>query len=489
MSESLQRIKALDTLSRRLDPGDRERSAMNAQVWEEAEHFLQHTEDNPAFRADPGPSLEILASPPAEDGMPLSDILQLYDRAVNQPGINPASGGHLGYIPGGGLYASALGDFIAAYTNRYAGVFFGNPGAVRMENLLVRWCADLAGYPPEAAGALLSGGSIANLSCIVTARDAQGVKSADVARSVIYMTGQVHHCVDKAIHIAGLGEAIVRHVPMDARFRMDPAGLRGQIEQDLAEGLKPFLVVASTGTTDTGAIDPVEEIAPITQEYGLWLHVDAAYGGFFLLCEPGRARIKGLDHADSIVMDPHKGLFLPYGSGVALVRNGQYLANSHRYSANYMLDALQGAEEASPADLSPELTKHFRGMRMWLPLKLHGVAPFRACVEEKLWLATYFWEQLPNLPHCERGPAPDLSVVLYRFCPPGRDPNDFNQRLVSRLHADGRVFLSSTLVNGDHYLRLACLSFRTHLETIEKTLLMLRENVEALLAERVGSES
>lgn len=483
MSDSLRRIQRLDPLSRQLDPGTEARQAMNALVLAQAEDFLDQTEAQPAYRKIPEASLELLQSPLTEDPAPLEDALELYDRAVNGPGLNPASGGHLGYIPGGGLYASALGDYIAAYTNRYAGVFFGNPGAVRMENMLVRWCADIVGYPESAAGALLSGGSIANLSCIVTARDAQGLKSADFAKAVIYMTAQVHHCVTKAVHIAGLGDAIIRHVPMDERFRMSATALEALILADADAGLKPFLVVASAGTTDTGAVDPLEEITPIAKAHGLWMHVDAAYGGFFLLCEEGKKQIRGLEMADSIVMDPHKGLFIPYGSGLAIVKNGQLLANSHRYSANYMLDALQGAEEMSPADLSPELTKHFRGMRMWLPLKVHGVAAFRACVEEKLWLARYFWERLPELPHCERGPYPDLSVVLYRFCPPGWDANAFNQALTARLHADGRVFVSTTLINGDNYLRLACVSFRSHLETIEKCLQMLREHVEALLSE------
>lgn len=483
MSDTLQRIKALDQASRLLDPGPEERQAMNEKVLAEAETFLIDIEERPSFIKSPEASKEILAEPFSEESVDLSETLALYDRAVNRTGINPASGGHLGYIPGGGIYTSALGDYIAAYTNRYAGIFFGNPGAVRMENMLVRWCADLVDFPAEAAGALLSGGSIANLSCIVTARDAKGIKSADIHRSVIYMTQQVHHCVDKAFNIAGLREAIVRHVPMDEQFRMSPTALRELIESDLAAGLKPFLVVASTGTTDTGAIDPVDEIAPIAHELDCWLHVDAAYGGFFVLCEEGKKRIKGLGEADSIVMDPHKGLFLPYGSGVAIVKDGQLLANSHHYTANYMLDALRGAEEASPADLSPELTKHFRGMRMWLPLKIHGVAPFRACVEEKLWLTKYFWERLEDLPYCERGPEPDLSVALYRFCPPGWDPNDFNTQLINRCHADGRVFISSTLIDGDSYLRLACLSFRTHLETIEKCLAMLEEHVVDLVGE------
>jgi len=483
MSESLSHLMRLEPLTRALEPDAVDRKALLEAVEEHAESFLEGMDSRKSFTLDEGQSKEILNSPFSEDPSDIPELLELYHRSVNTPGLNPASGGHLAYIPGGGLYASALGDFIAAITNRYAGVFFGGPGAVRMENMLIRWCADLVGYPQGAAGALLSGGSIANLSCIVTARDAKGIKSAIVPQSVIYLTEQVHHCVTKAIRIAGLGESQIRFVPIDDRFRMRPDALEEMVQADKAAGLTPFLVVASVGTTDTGAVDPAEAIADVAEANDLWFHLDAAYGGFFILCEEGRRLLPGLERSDSIVMDPHKSLFLPYGSGLVIVKDGQKLAESHHYTANYMMDANNFADVASPADLSPELTKHFRGLRMWLPMKLHGIAPFRAAVEEKLWLARYFWEQLPDLPHCDRGPFPDLSVVLYRFTPPGVDPNTFNEKLLHHLLADGRVFLSSTRIKGDFYLRMVSLSFRTHKATIDKCLDMLREGINLTLSE------
>ncbi|MBP8073724.1 MAG: amino acid decarboxylase, partial [Bacteroidia bacterium] len=204
----------------------------------------------------------------------------------------------------------------------------------------------------------------------------------------------------------------------------------------------------------------------------------------FILTDEGKHVIKGLERSDSIVMDPHKGLFLPYGTGAALVKDGARLAASHYYTANYLQDSLTSTDESSPADLSPELTRHFRGLRMWLPIKVHGLAPFRACIAEKIWLARYFWDQLPTIPNMERGPYPDLSVVLYRYVPEDGDANAFNELLVKRLHEDGRVFLSSTKIEGKFYLRLACLSFRSHLHTIELALTMLRENIAKVRIER-----
>ena len=483
MSDALSHLARLEPVAKRLEPGPELRDHLLQQVHQHAEHFLHDIDERPAYLLTEDRGQAIVDSLFSEEPAGLSGLLDLYDDAVNRPGLNPASGGHLGYIPGGGIYTSALGDFIAAVTNRYAGVYFANPGAVRMENMLVRWCADEIGYPEGAAGALLSGGSIANLSCIVTARDAMGVRAVEVPRSVIYLTEQVHHCVTKAIRIAGLGEAQVRHVPIDERFRMRADALSEMVRADKAAGLKPFLVVASVGTTDTGAVDPIDAIADVAEAEGLWYHLDAAYGGFFILCEEGRQIFKGIGRSDSIVMDPHKGMFLPYGLGICIVKDGQKLADSHHYSAGYLLDALEFADEASPADLSPELTKHYRGLRMWLPMKLHGIEAFRAGAEEKLWLARYFWDRLPELPHCDRGPFPDLSVVLYRFCPPGIDPNVFNERLGKHLLADGRVFISSTRINGDHYLRMAALAFRTHRHTIDKAIEMLRDGIEMTLKE------
>lgn len=471
----LDHIRALEAQARILDPDACAREEFRNAAVAHGEAFLETMDSLPTFQKTADQGAALLDSPIGEDGMPIETALGLVHDNVDIPGLNPASGGHLGYIPGGGLYLSALGDMLADITNRYAGVFFANPGAVRMENMLVRWLAEVIGYPSTAAGTLLSGGSLANLACIVTARDAMGIQSTEVARSVIYLTEQVHHCVTKAIRIAGLAEAQIRYVSMDRNYRMDVAQLRALVKADRDAGLRPFLVVASTGTTDTGAVDPTDLIADVAEEYRMWLHVDAAYGGFFILTEEGRRVIRGLERSDSIVMDPHKGLFLPYGTGAALVRDGKRLAASHYYTANYLQDALSYTDESSPADLSPELTRHFRGLRMWLPMKVHGLAAFRACIAEKLWLARYFWEQLATIPHMERGPYPDLSVVIYRYVPEHGDANEFNEQLMREIHVDGRVFLSSTKIEGVFYLRLACLSFRTHLETIESALGMIRE--------------
>ncbi len=472
------RIQALEKISRQLEPTPAERQKARKQVIAYTEQFLNRIEKAKAYNVTTEKGIGLLDSPISENPIGISEALTLLRDHVDFPGLNPASGGHLAYIPGGGIYYSSLGDYMADVTNRYAGVFFAGPGAVRMENMLIRWLAKILGYPKNTAGNLASGGSIANLIGIVTARDAMNIRAGEIARSVIYLSQQVHHSVDKAIRIAGLAEAIIRYVPLDPQFRMIPSALEKQIAEDKKKKLNPFLVIASAGTTDVGAIDPLDEIGRIAKRHRLWYHIDAAYGGFFILTKEGKKKLRGIEMSDSLVIDPHKGLFLPYGLGVVLVKDQSKLHASHYYVANYMQDAVAANEEPSPAELSPELTKHFRGLRLWLPLKLHGIKPFRACLEEKLLLAKYFHKEVRKLGF-ETGLEPELSVVTYRFVPKHGNANEFNKRLLDEVVKDGRVFISSTMLNGNFTLRFACLAFRSHLSTVDLLLQILKEKTPA----------
>jgi glutamate/tyrosine decarboxylase-like PLP-dependent enzyme len=421
----------------------------------------------------------LLAQGIPEQPADLEQVMDLVAREIDGPGLQPASGGHLGYIAGGGIYPGALGDYLAAVTNRYAGVHYAGPGAVHLENLLLRWLCGLVGYPARSLGTLTSGGSIATLVAVVAARDARGVGAREIERSAIYISEHAHHCVAKAIGIAGLRQAPLRLVPMDGRYRMDVASLERMLREDRDAGLQPFLLVASAGTTDTGAIDPLHALARIARREQLWFHVDAAYGGAFLLLDEMRPRFAGIECADSVVVDPHKGLFLPYGSGAVLVREPAHLAASHGLRGAYLQDATDAQGEPSPADLSPELTRHFRGLRMWLPLQIHGLARYRAALEEKLLLCRLFHERVRALGF-EVGPEPDLSVAMFRWVPRDGSPaNPFNLALLDAVLEDGRVFLSSTTIAGVFWIRLAVLCFRTHADRIEAVLEVLERETRA----------
>ena len=469
------RLTTCEVEARRLEePGDT-RAAWTDGTVEFAREVLGGLATRKAWDGGPGAYEELLALGIPEEAVSFERALDLVRREIDGPGLQPASGGHLGYIPGGGLYPGALGDYIAAVTNRYAGVRHAGPGAVAVENLLLRWLRDVLGMPASAHGTLTSGGSIATLVAFVAARDARELRARDFERAVVYVTAQAHHCVAKALSIAGLAETPRRVVPVDATFAMDAAALRELVRADRAAGLAPFLVVGTAGTTDTGAVDPLGCIADVAADEDLWFHVDGAYGGAFMLVDELRPRLAGIERADSVVVDPHKGLFLPYGTGAVLVRDARHLAPSHGHRGAYLQDALDVDGEPSPADLSPELTRHFRGLRMWLPLVLFGVAPFRAALLEKHLLARYFRARALELGF-EVGPEPALSVVLFRWAL-SEDANAFNRELLGAVLADGHVFLSSTTIEGVFWLRVAILCFRTHRERVDHLLQVLEREV------------
>lgn len=473
----LDRLKQLEQISRKLEPLALERNHWNKAVQQYADKFLDDFNRTTTFVISEEMGRGIYNFPIEDHGKPIEEILEILEENVDSPNLNPASGGHFGYIPGGGVFTTALGDYLAAVTNRYTGIFFACPGGVRMENLLLRWMCQMVNYPPDALGNLTSGGSIANLSAIATARDFKGIKARDIDSCVVYMTKQLHHCIQKSLRIAGMAECIVRYIPMDSNFKMQAAILDQQIKVDLAENLIPFMVFASAGTTDTGAIDPLQTIGEIANKHNVWYHIDAAYGGFFMLSEELKDAFKGTALSDSIAIDPHKGLFLSYGIGAILIKNTAALYQTHHYTANYMQDAFTLEEEHSPADLSPELTKHFRGLRMWISLQLMGVAPYRAALEEKVLLCNYFYNEVQKLGF-KVGPKPELSIAIFRYIPDQNDANAFNLELIEKFKRDGRVFLSSTTIDSKVWLRFAVLSFRTHLAQVDLALSLLSDMIQ-----------
>ena len=475
----LKQIKALENVSKLLEPEEDIRAIWNEKVLDYSEKFLVQLQDSKVYHGD-NDAKGIQESGIGEESIELEDLLNLLHDHIDSSGINAASPGHMGYIPGGGIYPSALGDFLAAVTNRYAGIYFAAPGAVRLENLLIRWMIDLMGFPASAVGNLTSGGSISNLIAVVTARESRQLKAKDFHKAVIYLSSEAHHSNQKALRISGLGEAITRYIPLDDQLKMDVDALKGSIQEDTSQGLIPLMIIASLGTTGTGVVDPIEEMAWVAKRFNIWFHVDAAYGGFFKLVESIKPLFRGVEKADSITLDPHKSLFLPFGTGAVLIKDAKAVFKAHYYTAGYMQDANTGESIYSPADLSPELTKHFRGLRLWLPLKLFGLKPFRAALEEKMYLARYFYREVKKMDGIETGPFPELSIVLFRFCPLDCNLNELNQQLIKEIQQDGRIFLTSTTINGDFWIRVAILLFRGHLKHVDLLLDILRFKIKQL---------
>ncbi len=482
-TEILEKLKELQLVAEQLEFDAGQRTAQLREVERYAETFLEELEQQPVYMPDvddPNAARELQL---AEEPIGIDTALKVLKEHVDNSGFNIGSPRFLAFIPNGGLYPSALGDFLAAVTNRYAGIQFSAPGVTRLESTLLRWLAETMGYPDTAAGDLTSGGSIAALSAIVTAREAFNIKSKDIERTVVYVTSLTHHTFLKAMHIAGLAECPIRTIPVDSAYRMDVGALEQSIAADTDSGLAPWMVVATAGTTDIGSIDPLQAIADIAERHGLWLHVDAAYGGAFALCAEGKTRLRGIERSASLILDPHKGLFLPWGSGVVLVRDGErlYEAFSHQ-RGNYMQDLQDESpdQDRSASDRSPELTRPFRGLRLWLPLKIAGLAPFRAALEEKLLLAEYFHQRISAMDGFLVGPSPDLSVVIFRYAPERGDGNEFNRRLADELRQDGRIFLSTTMIEGKFGLRMAALGHNTHVDDIDLTLKLLQEKAAGI---------
>jgi aromatic-L-amino-acid decarboxylase len=227
-------------------------------------------------------------------------------------------------------------------------------------------------------------------------------------------------------------------------------------------------------------VDPLADIGAVAREEEMWLHVDGAYGGFFQLTERGRALFRGIDAADSITLDPHKGMFLPYGTGSLLVRERRRLREAHMVGADYLQDLAPEAEIPNFADYSPELSRDFRGLRVWLPLMLHGVEAFRTALDEKLDLTGLLYEALVDSPGFELPWKPDLTVVPFRYRPRSGDPEEFNRRLLERINASRRVFLSSTMIDGRFVIRACIVSFRTHRDRIEEAIEIIRSSAAEL---------
>src|SRR4051794_17367806 len=331
---------------------------MGHQVVDLVTRFLDARYDAPAADyTDLDPMLRALAASPPAEGEPLAGLLDTISAAAAK-GFDTANPGFAAYVPGGGLYASALADFIACCVNRYTGIAEPAPALVQMEASVLRWLCDLFGLPATAQGVLTPGGSMANLSAIVTARTAKLGERFEGA--ILYVSEETHHSVLKSARFAGLPADAVRVVGTDASLAMDADALSEAVEEDRRRGRRPFLVVASAGTINTGAVDPLDAVADVTEQHGLWLHVDGAYGACFQLTDRGEAALRGIERADSITLDPHKGLFLPYGTGCLLARDARALRAAHEVHAGYLPapSALDGPPDF--ASFSPELTRDFR---------------------------------------------------------------------------------------------------------------------------------
>lgn len=482
-------LMTLNTLRNALASPDLSLEMDAAQLRELLENVLQHLlphieelETRPAWESPEKASAEVLAPQPLPtSGSDWSTTLnELFSQRLS-PSFNPASPGYMAYIPGGGLLHAAIADLIADVLNRYTTVWVAGPGLVQIETDVIRWFCELMGLGSEAGGFLTTGGSLANWSAIVTARCCR--LPEDFLAGTIYTSDQSHHSIQRAARLAGFPASRVRVIATDENYRMCSNSLRSAIAEDRSAGLSPFLLVGQGGSTNTGAVDSLDELAQIAQHEQLWFHVDAAYGGFFQLTDRGRKHLVGIEQADSITLDPHKGLFLPYGTGCLLVRSRQTLRLAHGMHADYLPTMQQEDGRVDYCQESPELSRDFRGLRVWLPLKIHGFDTFRNYLDEKLDLVQWVREELAQIPHLEIATDPSLSIVTFRLQPPdvtGPALNEVNQQLLNQINESGDVFLTATDLDDLFTIRICILCFRTHLERLELCVERIRNAANVL---------
>jgi aromatic-L-amino-acid decarboxylase len=428
-----------------------------------------------------------LREPAPADAAPLDRLLDVvFDQCVPRSFTAPAPG-YLAYIPGGGLFPAALADFIADTTNRFTGIWQAAPALVQLEANALDWLRDWMQLPGTTRGLFTTGGSMSNFSAVLCARERH--LGADIRRGTCYASTQVHHCVIKSAKLAGIMPDRVRTIPVDDGFRMRVDELRGAIYEDRRAGFVPFLVVSSAGTTNTGAVDPLDDIADLCAREALWHHVDGAYGAMFHAVPELRPLLRGLSRADSITLDPHKGLFLPYGTGALLVRDGARLRAAHGlpFHASYLPDRVDPDEFYDPADHGPDLSRGFPGLRVWLTFKLFGTAKLVAAIHEKRDLAVWAAGQMAAMPGIAMVAPPQLSLFAFHLRWPGstlEDENAATRELLDRVLARGRLMMTGCTIDGRFLARVCVLSFRTRRENVEDCVRHVAEETAVILRQR-----
>jgi aromatic-L-amino-acid decarboxylase len=422
--------------------------------------------------ATPAELHQRLSMPPPEGPAAFDEILAGLERDVLPFVARISHPGYLAFIPGEGTWPGALGDLIGSALNVDTCWWLGASGPSALELVVLEWFRQWIGYPEEAAGVLVSGGSAANLTALACAREARiGVMDA---HAVVYMSDQTHSSLARAARALGFRPDQVRVIPTDQRTRMRPDALRGAIAADRADGRLPLVVVANAGTTTAGAVDPFPELSEICREQGIWLHADGAYGAFACLSARGRDALAGIELADSITLDPHKWLYQPIELGALLVRDGSALRRGFEISPDYLDDIEAVDREVNFSDLGLQLTRSSRALKLWISLRYFGVAAFRRAIDRCLDLALHAQNRIEFSSELELVSPASLGVVTFRRHPPGVDDEAtlerINASLADQIERGGEVFVSTGRVRGRFVLRLCVLNHSTSQAEVDRAL-------------------
>ncbi|HYX19901.1 MAG TPA: pyridoxal-dependent decarboxylase [Thermoanaerobaculia bacterium] len=434
-----------------------------------------------------GADAALFREPLPEEGRSYEEVLAFVREHVLPFPMGNSHPRFYGFINATADPVGAMGDYLAATMN--PNCWGGDHAAIHVEASVLRWIAEMIGYPAEAEGILVSGGSMANFTALAAARRAMtpgnvredGLAGPDRPRLTVYASDQVHHCVDKAVDLLGIGTAQLRKIPTGADFRMDTAALARAVAADRAAGLSPAIVVGNAGTVNTGAIDPLGEVADFCAREGLWFHADGAYGALASMVPSVRPLFAGLERADSLATDPHKWLYAPYEVGATFVREPGRLAATFRKFPEYL-----ASDPESPfpgpawfAERGVELSRGFKALKVWMGVKTHGRRAYAAQIENDIRLARFLADEVDRRKDFERLAEPVLSIANFRWRPEDRAMSDadldrVNRRIIHRLVGDGSFFLAPTILKGRTTLRVSITNFRT----TEADLLALLDEVE-----------
>ena len=460
-----------------LEPSSPEVREMLEQITNKLVQWLDDIEQSSSYDVDESRQLAELQSqklPTQKE--PLEKLLQDIFESKVPHALPTASPGFMAYIPGGGIVHAALAELITKVTNRYVGIDATAPFLSQIETDVIKWFCQMIGYSEYSGGTLTSGGSIANLTGVICARTI--VMGDEFAKGVVYASEFVHHSMWKAFQAAGIVKSQIRNVPVDQSFKLDVKKLSLQMAEDKAGGFQPMMVVATAGSTNTGSVDDLVAIAKLCKEFGAWYHIDAAYGGFFSMIEQGKQKLRGIELADSITLDPHKGLFLPYGTGAFIAKDRELLKSVFSHQADYIPDKSGTQALWDFSEMSLELTRPSRGLAIWLPFKMLGATAFKDTLQEKLDLADYFFKEISKDKRWKILAEPELSLTVFKFSNENlsmEELNGINKVIIDKVNEKGRANLSGTLINGHFVIRTCILSFRTHKKHVDWLLQDLKQ--------------
>lgn len=440
------------------------------------EHFEKQDQKLPVSNASRVEMDKLFSEEAPEGPMPATDVLNfVLENVMTQSNImtHPKS---YAFVPGPSNYISVMSDTLATGFNIFAGGWVGSAGAAGLEISTLNWMLKLFNFPVKNGGGIFtSGGSMANLTALATARKVKC--GEDFSKAIIYLSDQAHSSNIKAINILGFKKEQIRIIPTDLEFKFSINKLKNAIARDKIEGLKPFCLIASSGTTNTGTIDPLEELAAISKKENIWFHVDGAFGGAVILSKNGKKMLKGIEKADSLTIDPHKWLFQPYEIGCLLVRDHKCLSGTFTEKPVYLRDIEGNESEINFYDHGIELTRHFRALKFYMSIKTFGLKAFREAIDYNIKLAERVEAELRKSDKWEIVSPATLSIINFRYNPVKENLSEkkidlINQKIAAKMMASGEALLVTTILLGQVVLRMCLINPKTTLEDVLSTVVL-----------------